>query len=216
MWRSMPKKVLLLFIKLIPVLQQNTTRILCLCDRVVGSRRSQPGNVSETDITAARVVGDLVKSEVGRKAISTYAAEVVKVAEHDFGIHLLRLFKKKPYDRLFCHWGYQGFNRSAIEGANLVDLDGLMLLVLEMSQAFEKMGAMLDLKEEANSPETHRKVLQFIGLKQRYQSSYNRFQQLLAAVRNFHSYYQTITDIREKYPAYGYRVPVEFGEELPE
>jgi hypothetical protein len=102
-----------------------------------------------------------------------------------------------------------------LDGTNLVDLDGLMLMVLEKSNAFEKLGAVLDLKDEANSPETHRKVLQFIGLKKRYQTSYAKFQELLATVKEFQRYYQSITSIRAKYPAKKYRLPVDFTVELP-
>ena len=72
--------------------------------------------------------------------------------------------------------GKIGESIEGLDGTNLVDLDGLMLMVLEKSNVFEKIGAVLDLKDEANSPETHRQVLQFIGLKRRYQASYAKFQ----------------------------------------
>jgi hypothetical protein len=162
---------------------------------------------------AELVCGEL-KTEEGRAAIATYASEVVKVSENDFGIELLRLFKKNHMSD-YSIIGKIGESINRLDGANLVDLDGLMLMVLEKSNAFEKIGAVLDLKEEANSPETHRKVLQFIGLKKRYQASYAKFQDLLATVKEFHRYYQSITSIREKYPAKTYRIPVEFTVELP-
>jgi hypothetical protein len=162
----------------------------------------------------AEIVCELVKSEEGKGAIAKYAEEVAKVADHEFGVNLLRLFKKNHMTDYSVIGGIKD-SIDRLQGANLVDLDGLMLLVLEKSNAFEKMGAMLDLKDEANSPETHRKVLQFIGLKQRYQSSYAKFQQLLVTVKDFHRYYQAITTIREKYPSHVYRVPAEFAVELP-
>jgi hypothetical protein len=162
----------------------------------------------------AEVVCALIKTEEGKNAISTYAIEIAKVSEHDFGISLLRLFKKNHMSD-YALIGKLGESVDRLEGANLVDLDGLMLLVLEKSNAFEKIGAILDLKEEANSPETHRKVLQFIGLKKRYQASYAKFQDLLATVKEFHRYYQTISEIRAKYPANKYHLPIEFTIELP-
>jgi hypothetical protein len=162
----------------------------------------------------AEVICAELKTEEGRGAIAAYASAVVKVSENDFGIQLLRLFKKNRMSdySIISNIG-ESVNR--LDGANLVDLDGLMLMVLEKSKAFEKIGAVLDLKEEANSPETHRQVLQFIGLKKRYQASYAKFQDLLATVKEFHRYYQSITAIREKYPANKYRVPAEFALELP-
>jgi hypothetical protein len=162
---------------------------------------------------AEAVCGEL-KTEEGRAAIATYASEVVKVSENDFGVELLRLFKKNHMSD-YSIIGKIGESIDRLDGANLVDLDGLMLMVLEKSNAFEKIGAVLDLKEEANSPDTHRKVLQFIGLKKRYQASYAKFQDLLATVKEFHRYYQSITAIREKYPAKTYRIPVEFTVDLP-
>jgi hypothetical protein len=162
---------------------------------------------------AEAVCGEL-KTEEGRAAIATYASEIVKVSENDFGVELLRLFKKNHMSD-YSLIGKIGESIDRLDGANLVDLDGLMLMVLEKSNAFEKIGAVLDLKEEANSPDTHRKVLQFIGLKKRYQASYAKFQDLLATVKEFHRYYQSIIAIREKYPAKTYRIPVEFTVELP-
>jgi hypothetical protein len=162
----------------------------------------------------AEAICALIKTDEGKNAISTYAIEIAKVSEHDFGISLLRLFKKNHMSD-YALIGKLGESVDRLEGTNLVDLDGLMLLVLEKSNVFEKIGAVLDLKEEANSPETHRKVLQFIGLKKRYQASYAKFQDLLATVKEFHRYYQTISEIREKYPANKYHLPVEFTIELP-
>jgi hypothetical protein len=155
-----------------------------------------------------------IKTEEGRGAIASYASSIVKVSENDFGIDLLRLFKKNHMSD-YSIIGKIGESIDHLDSANLVDLDGLMLMVLEKSNAFEKIGAVLDLKDEANSPETHRKVLQFIGLKKRYQASYAKFQDLLATVKEFHRYYQSITAIREKYPESKYRIPVEFTLELP-
>jgi hypothetical protein len=162
---------------------------------------------------AESVCGEL-KTEEGRAAIANYAAEVVKVSENEFGIQLLRLFKKNHMSD-YSIIGKIGESIDRLDGTNLVDLDGLMLMVLEKSNAFEKIGAVLDLKDEANSPETHRQILQFIGLKKRYQASYAKFQDLLATVKEFHRYYQSITSIREKYPAKTYRIPAEFAVELP-
>jgi hypothetical protein len=162
----------------------------------------------------AEIVCKELKTEEGRAAIATYAAEIVKVSENDFGIELLRLFKKNHMSD-YSIIGKIGESIDRLDNTNLVDLDGLMLMVLEKSNAFEKIGAVLDLKEEANSPDTHRKVLQFIGLKKRYQASYAKFQDLLATVKEFHRYYQSISTIREKYPAKQYRIPVEFTVDLP-
>jgi hypothetical protein len=162
----------------------------------------------------AEAVCLLIKSDEGKNAISTYAIEIAKVSDHDFGISLLRLFKKNHMSD-YALIGKLGESIDRLEGTDLVDLDGLMLLVLEKSNVFDKIGAVLDLKEEANSPDTHRKVLQFIGLKKRYQASYAKFQDLLATVKEFHRYYQTISEIREKYPAKSYHLPVEFTVELP-
>jgi hypothetical protein len=165
-------------------------------------------------LAKAEIVCAELKTEEGRAAIATYAAEVVKVSENDFGIDLLRLFKKNHMSD-YSLIGKIGESIDHLDGTDLVDLDGLMLMVLEKSNAFEKIGAVLDLKDEANSPETHRKVLQFIGLKKRYQTSYAKFQELLSTVKEFQRYYQSITSIRAKYPAKKYRLPVDFTVELP-
>jgi hypothetical protein len=162
----------------------------------------------------AEVICELLKTDEGKSAIVAYAQEVAKIAEHDFGISLLRLFKKNQ----MSDYGLIGGIRESVDRLdkiNLVDVDGLMLMVLEKSHVFEKIGKVLDLKDEANSAETHRQVLQFIGLKKRYQDSYVRFQQLLLEVKGFQRYYRSIMAIRQKYPAETYRLPVEFKSELP-
>jgi hypothetical protein len=162
----------------------------------------------------AELVCELLKTDEGKEAMAAYAKEVTKISEHDFGLSLLRLFKKNQMSDYSLIGGLRD-SVNQLEKANLVDLDGLMLMVLEKSHVFERMGQVLDLKDEANSAETHRQVLQFIGLKRRYQESYIRFQQLLTEVKGFHRYYQSITNIRAQYSADLYRLPEEFTVELP-
>jgi hypothetical protein len=162
----------------------------------------------------AELVCELLKTDEGKVAILAYAQEVAKISEHDFGISLLRLFKKNQ----MSDYGIIGGIRESVDqvnNCNLLDMDGLMLMVLEKSHVFEKIGRVIDLKEEANSAETHRQVLQFIGLKKRYQESYVKFQQLLSEVKGFHHYYKSIAAIREKYPNHTYRLPADFGVEMP-
>jgi hypothetical protein len=168
----------------------------------------------ELVLDRANIVCEILTTNEGKGAINTYAKEVSKIAEHDFGISLLRLFKKNQMSDYALIGGIRE-SIDQLDNVNLVDLDGLMLIVLEKSTVFEKIGAVLDLKDEANSAETHRQVLQFIGLKKRYQESYITFQQLLLSVKEFHHYYQSIITIREKYPINVYRVPAEFTIELP-
>jgi hypothetical protein len=168
----------------------------------------------ELVVDRANIVCAILTTNEGKGAINTYAQEVAKIAKHDLGISLLRLFKKNQMSDYTLIGGLRE-SIDQLDNVNLVDLDGLMLIVLEKSNVFEKIGAVLDLKDEANSAETHRQVLQFIGLKKRYQESYITFQQLLLSVKEFHHYYQSIITIREKYPINVYRVPAEFMIELP-
>jgi hypothetical protein len=165
-------------------------------------------------VQQAEIVYELLKTDEGKIAIEAYAKEVFKITEHDFGINLLRLFKKNQMSDYALIGGIRE-SIDRLDNVNLVDLDGLMLMVLEKSHVFEKIGAVLDLKDEANSAQTHRQVLQFIGLKKRYQESYVKFQQLLVSVKEFHHYYQSISGIREQYPPNAYRVPAEFSIDLP-
>jgi hypothetical protein len=156
----------------------------------------------------------LLKTDEGKKAITSYAVELAKVAEHEFGLSLLRLFKNSKMSD-YSLIREIGESVEKLQGKDLLNLDGLMMLILEKPHVFEKIGAILGLKEEANTLETHRDALQYMGLRERHQASYGKFQELLGVVKEFHRYYKLITEIRVKYPNENYRLPKELKLELP-
>jgi hypothetical protein len=156
----------------------------------------------------------LLKTDEGKKAISSYAIELAKVAEHEFGLSLLRLFKNSKMSD-YSLIREIGESVEQLQGKDLLNLDGLMMLILEKPHVFEQIGAVLGLKEEANTLETHRNALQYMGLRERHQASYGKFQELLGVVKEFHRYYKLVTEIRAKYPNETYRVPNELKLELP-
>jgi hypothetical protein len=156
----------------------------------------------------------LLKTDEGKKAIASYAVELSKIAEHEFGLSLLRLFKNSKMSD-YSLIREIGESVDKLQGKDLLNLDGLMMLILEKPHVFEQIGAVLGLKEEANTLETHRDALQYMGLRERHQASYGKFQELLGVVKEFHRYYKLITEIRVKYPNENYRLPKEFRLDLP-
>ncbi|WP_373542495.1 hypothetical protein [Chamaesiphon sp.] len=90
-----------------------------------------------------------------------------------------------------------------------------MLLVMVKYDVFEKLGPIVGIPEQYNRPETYSKMLQYIGLKSRHESSYQKFQEFLLLLQQWEIHYQTILNVRAKYAAKEYRLPKEFTDRAP-
>jgi hypothetical protein len=155
-----------------------------------------------------------LKTEEGRLALQSYASEMGKVTAHPLGIKLLTLFKAYHFDDYSTiRTVASAINR--LDSVNLLDIDGIMMLVIEQFDAFEKIGPIVGVTPEYNRPETYSKILQYIGLKSAHEASYAQFQELLSLLSKWEIHARSIREIRHKYKAGEYEIPKEFTMELP-
>jgi hypothetical protein len=102
-----------------------------------------------------------------------------------------------------------------IDGEDILNLDGLMVLVMKKYEVFDKLGPIVGVAEEYNRPETYSKMLQYIGLKARHEASYEKFQEFLTELKQWEIYYKTIGNVRDKYDPKQYRLPKDFTADVP-
>jgi hypothetical protein len=98
---------------------------------------------------------------------------------------------------------------------DLLNLDGLLLLVMTKYDIFEKLGPIIGVAEEHNRPETYAKMLQYVGLKAHHEESYQKFQDFLLLIKKWGIHYQTVSNVRQKYSAKEYRLSKGFTATIP-
>ncbi len=156
----------------------------------------------------------LLKTEEGKVALQAYTIEMGKVSQHPLGLKLLLLFKKYQFDD-FSTLRSVNTTISQVGNEDLLNLDGLLLLIMEKYDVFEKLGPIIGVAEENNRPETYAKMLQYIGLKDRHEVAYEKFQELLKLMKKWGVYHQTVMNVRQKYNSTEYRLPKNFTVPMP-
>ena len=156
----------------------------------------------------------LLKTEEGKVALEAYVTEIGKISEHSLGLKLILLFKKYQLDDYSTLRSVSN-TINLLESEDLLNVDSLMLLVMVKYDVFEKLGPIVGIPEQYNRPETYSKMLQYIGLKSRHETSYQKFQEFLVLLQQWEIHYKTILNVRSKYSAKEYRLPKEFNDQAP-
>lgn len=156
----------------------------------------------------------LLKTDEGKIALQAYVVEVCKISQHVLGRKLILLFKKY---QLTDYSTLRSVSNTIalLDSEDLLNLDTLMLLVMVKYDVFEKLGPIVGIEEQYNRPETYSKMLQYIGLKARHESSYQKFQEFLLLLKQWEIHYQSVVNVRAKYSEKEYRLPKEFRDEVP-
>jgi hypothetical protein len=169
--------------------------------------------VERVDVKLQEILPKL-KTEEGREVLQNYAMEAGKVAGHPLAVELLLSFKKYNLtDYSILRNVSDTIN--LLDGEDILNLDGLMVLVMKKYEVFEKLGPIVGVADEYNRPETYSKMLQYIGLKARHEKSYENFQEFLGELKNWEIHYKTICNVRQKYDHKEYRLPKDFTAEVP-
>ncbi len=155
-----------------------------------------------------------LKTDEGKVALETYIQEVKKVSKHPLALKLLLLFKKYQLEDYSILRGVTN-TINQLESEDLLNLDGLLLLVMVKYDIFEKLGPIIGVSEEYNRPETYSKMLQYIGLKSRHEDSYQKFREFLAILQPWEIQHKTVMNVRQKYSSKEHRLPKDFTAELP-
>jgi hypothetical protein len=155
-----------------------------------------------------------LKTEEGKIALQAYATEVGKVAQTPLGLKLLLLFKRYNFDDFSV---LRGVNNtiSELKNEDLLNLDSLLLLVMVKYDVFEKLGPIIGVSDEYNRPETYAKMLQYIGLKDKHEDAYQKFQAFLLLMKKWETYCKTVANVRQKYDSQQYRLPKSFSTVIP-
>lgn len=156
----------------------------------------------------------LLKTEEGRIALQTYVKEIDKVSQNPLGLKLLLLFKQYNFDD-FSTLRSVSDTISKLGNEDLLNLDGLLLLVMLKYDIFEKLGPIIGVSEEHNRPETYAKMLQYVGLKAHHEESYQKFQDFLILIKRWGTHYQTVRNVRQKYDPKEYRLSKGFTATIP-
>ena len=155
-----------------------------------------------------------LKTEEGKIALQAYATEVSKVAQTPLGLKLLLLFKRYQFDD-FSVLRSVNSTISELKNEDLLNLDSLLLLVMVKYDVFEKLGPIIGVADEYNRPETYAKILQYIGLKDKHEDAYQKFQAFLLLMKKWETYCKTVTNVRQKYDPQQYRLPKSFSTLIP-
>ena len=155
-----------------------------------------------------------LKTEEGKVALQAYATEVGKVAQTPLGLKLLLLFKRYNFDDFSV---LRGVNNTIndLKNEDLLNLDSLLLLVMVKYDVFEKLGPIIGVSDEYNRPETYAKMLQYIGLKDKHEDAYQKFQAFLVLMKKWETYCKTVANVRQKYDPTQYRLPKSFSTVIP-
>ncbi len=155
-----------------------------------------------------------LKTEEGKVALQAYATEVGKVAQTPLGLKLLLLFKRYQFDDFSV---LRGVNSTIndLKNEDLLNLDSLLLLVMVKYDVFEKLGPIIGVADEYNRPETYAKILQYIGLKDKHEDAYQKFQSFLVLMKKWETYCKTVANVRQKYDPQQYRLPKSFSTVIP-
>ena len=156
----------------------------------------------------------LLKTEEGKVALEAYVKEVSKISNNPLGLRLLLLFKKYQLDDYSTLRSVSN-TIAQLESEDLLNIDSLLLLVMVKYDVFEKLGPIVGIEDKYNRPETYSKMLQYIGLRSRHESAYQKFQEFLTLLRQWEIHYKSVVNVRQKYSAAAYRLPKEFNAEVP-
>jgi hypothetical protein len=156
----------------------------------------------------------LLQTEEGKIALQAYVLEINKISQHPLGLKLMLLFKKYQLDDYSTLRGVSN-TLAQLDSEDLLNLDSLLVLVMTKYDVFEKLGPIVGIEEQYNRPETYSKMLQYIGLKSRHESSYQKFQEFLLLLKQWEIHYQSVVNVRAKYSDKEYRLPKEFHNEVP-
>lgn len=155
-----------------------------------------------------------IKTEEGKTILQSYAEELDRLAEYEFGLKLLTLFKIHKlgdYSILRTISDLVG----SLQDKNVNDLKSLTSFVSNNYNVFEKLGNMIGINGQKQRPDIYALMIQYTILNYRHGLSYFNFEELVQVMRKWSHHYQEIIKIREEYTPQEYKLPPQFSEKLP-
>jgi hypothetical protein len=156
----------------------------------------------------------LLRTDDGRIAMQSYLDEINKIASHRMGLKLFASFKTCDLTD-FSTLKTVADIASTIHQQKLLDISVIRGLVVEKFGIFEKLSPVIGISKEHNNPETYARILQFMGLQDKYADSYLKFQELLVILQKWEKSFKSIAFIRQSFDPNQYKIPAEFIAPIP-
>lgn len=155
----------------------------------------------------------LVRNEPTKNAILTYKNALFAISQNEMGLNLLSLFNKYNISD-FSTFKILNDILKQLKNQDLENLKALVLVVKVNYEQLDKLGNLFGIPPSDDQVIIYAKILQYIALTSRYENINYRFEKLLDILKKWNTHYQTLKEIREQYPAYKYKVPSEFLQEV--
>lgn len=156
-----------------------------------------------------------IKTEQGQQALEDYTDSLEILAQDkELGLKLLYLFKK------FNLTDFSVLRVISEMVAYLQDKDmrhtkAIQDLVMKNQEIFLSVGRIIGVPKESETAEIYARMLQFLALSRKHENTSKPFFRLLDLLRQWKTFYTTVHDIREEYPANKYQLPEKFKAEIP-
>lgn len=155
-----------------------------------------------------------IKSDEGKAAIQAYVNHLDTVCKDKLGLKLLYLFKQYDLSN-FSLLRTVGEIADSFYDKDLDSIKEFMVVVQVHAEIFLKLGQIIQVPQNKNTPETYAITLQYIALRNRHQNSFAQFQQLLELLRQWQTFYHPIAAISKEYPPNEYKQPEIFKTDIP-
>ncbi len=156
-----------------------------------------------------------VKSEEGQRALTEYTYSLENLAEEkELGLKLLYLFKKfeltdfsviRTISQMVAY----------LQDKDMKNMKAMTDLVAKNMDVFHQIGKIIGLSKQQSNQETYSILLQYICLGDKHEKKYVQYTRLVEVLKEWYKFYETVTGIREEYPASKFKIPDEFKKEIP-
>jgi hypothetical protein len=156
-----------------------------------------------------------IKSEQGKQALADYNNSLEVLAQDkEIGLKLLYLFKKFNLTD-FSILKIIADMIAYLQDKDLRNMRAIQDLVMKNQAIFLQLGRIIGVPKNLETAETYARMLQLLALTQKEQKNSVQFFRLLDLLKQWRTFYHTVNDLRQQYPASDYHLPEEFQVEIP-
>lgn len=155
-----------------------------------------------------------IKGEAGPLALKSHQKSLMTVADNEFGLELLRRFRKNHLDDYLVLQKI-GYLINEVQKQDLTDLRNFQPIIVRKYSLLEKILPIIEFDPEKSDFETLVKIVQLVALEFKHRYSYQLFQQLISRLKQWYPHYREVHQICQTYTADKYRQPKEFMQKVP-
>ncbi len=155
-----------------------------------------------------------MSSEEGKTALCNYVQQLESLSEHELGLRLLAAFKEYKLSDYSILRKVSDIIKN-LERQDLLDLKGLKVRIFAEKAVFEDLGKIINIPIEERNTDTFSRILQYIALGEKHESSYPKFQELAHLLEKWNENYDAIQSIRSQYPSKYYKKVKTFLQTFP-